>query len=223
MLKAVIFDMDGVLIDSELIHYEMAKRVMEQYGAALHKEDMLKFLGISNDVMWAYLVKKYNITENISVIIEKQDDITIKYIKESNMKPIPGIKELLLELHEKQILMAIASSSSKNLICTIVNKLGISDYFTAFVSAEDAVKGKPHPDIFIDAARLLNVSPDQCLAIEDTGYGLKAAVEAGMKCVGYFNKNSGNQDLTMADLVVNNFADLHYETIAGLFKGCCTG
>ena len=109
---------------------------------------------------------------------------------------LDGIRKLLDELKSCGIKIGLASSSSKEFIELILNKLGVIEYFEVIISGEDVQKSKPAPDIFQKAAEALNVEPSNCLVIEDSGHGVKAAKLAEMKCIGFNNPNSGKQDLS---------------------------
>ena len=117
-----------------------------------------------------------------------------------------------------RIPIAIASSSPREFIEAVVKKIGIDQYFKILVSGEEIERSKPEPDIFLKAATLLNVSPTECLVVEDSKSGTIAAKKAGMKCIGYQNVNSGNQDLSNADFIVNDIKEIDIRKVSKLMK-----
>jgi HAD superfamily hydrolase (TIGR01509 family) len=129
-------------------------------------------------------------------------------LQKSDLKAISGIVELLEEIKTMHIPIAIASSSPKLFIEAIVQKIGIEQYFAIMLSGEEVEHSKPEPDIFLKVAGLLKVNPSECLVVEDSKSGTIAAKKAGMKCIGYQNFNSGNQDLSNADFIVNAITEI---------------
>jgi HAD superfamily hydrolase (TIGR01509 family) len=114
--------------------------------------------------------------------------------------------------------MALASSNNKMAVDSIIEKFGLRKYLKVAISGDDVTNGKPDPEIFLKASEKMNIEPHECLVIEDAANGVIAAKAAGMKCIGLQNKNSGNQDLSEADLVVNNFNKLDINLIKDLCK-----
>ena len=208
MIKAVIFDMDGVIVDSEPIHFESDKMTMRFYEKEISDEELNNYVGVSNPTMWSEIRDKHKLTASIDELLEKQFYYKKYLIQKIKLEPIGGIRKLLEELKSCGIGIGLASSSSKEFIELILNTLGLIAYFDVIISGEDVPKSKPAPDIFLKAAEVLNVEPLHCLVIEDSGHGVKAAKLAGMKCIGFYNPNSGKQDLSLADEVVCTIEDL---------------
>jgi HAD superfamily hydrolase (TIGR01509 family) len=130
---------------------------------------------------------------------------------------MPGIVELLEYLNKSDIKTALASSSSIEVINIFISKVGLGHYFQQTISGDSVKRGKPDPDIFIHAAKELQEEPEDCIVIEDSANGVKAAKLAGMKCVGFRNANSGDQDLTLADMVIDDFREVNLEIIVALY------
>lgn len=204
--------MDGVIIDSEPLHFESDRMVMREFGVELTDEELNRFVGVANPQMWAELKDKYNINLTIDELLERQHANKLKLLEESQLETISGIDELISDLQKKGIAIALASSSSREFIELVLKKLGIIDCFQVIVSGDDVEKGKPEPDIFLKAAELLKVSPENCIVLEDSEHGVNAAKKAGMKCIGFINPNSGNQDLSKADKVVSTLVGLEYDS-----------
>ncbi|SFC99911.1 HAD family hydrolase [Clostridium uliginosum] len=204
--KAVIFDMDGVLADTEPIYFQIERDLFSHFKVTISKEEHESFVGTSLENMWDKIIKDHSLKECRDKIIDYNKNYVTKYIENLlELSPTKNVKEFLKDLKEKDIKIGLASSSSKNLINIILNRLDIKDFFEVIVSGEDVKQSKPNPDIFLKTAELLNVAPNECVVIEDSSNGVNAAKEAGMKCIGFLNPNSGKQNLEKADLIINQF------------------
>jgi len=218
MVRAIIFDMDGVIIDSEPINYSANKRIFEELGIPMNKSLYSNYIGVSNQEMWQDLKNEYDLQQSVEELLEKQNLENLELLKEGVKEPIEGVIELLQTLKENNYKIALASSSPMRLIKEVLCTFDIEKYFEVVVSSEYVARGKPKPDIFIYTAGLLKVKPYECVVIEDSKNGVKAAKAAGMKCIGFKNPNSLNQDLSKADLVVENMREITLELIEKLEK-----
>ncbi len=213
MIKAFIFDMDGVIMDSEPLHYESDRMIMRGFGIELSDEELNPYVGVGDLIMWTELKERYNLGLSIEELIKKQNANKLRLLKAWDIETIEGIDSLLVNLKEKRIKIALASSSTRKFIGLALDKMGITQCFDVIVSGEEVVNGKPAPDIFLRAAELLKVEPRNCIVLEDSRNGVNAAKDAGMKCIGYINPNSGNQDLSRNDKIVSTLKDLEYESL----------
>jgi HAD superfamily hydrolase (TIGR01509 family) len=218
MFQAVIFDMDGVLIDSEPLHFKVDELVLRQLQIDEGKHYLERFVGYTNPAMWKIIRDEHQIENSIDDLIDLQMRIKLDYLDKSKYAAIDGVLDLLKNLRAKKIPLAIASSSPRVFIEAVVEKIQVSDYFNTWISGEEVQESKPAPDVFLKAAELLGVQPMNCLVIEDSKSGTIAAKSAGMKCVGYKNPNSGNQDLSCADLIVGDFNEISLTTLENLFS-----
>ena len=218
MLEAVIFDMDGVIINSEPLHYEANQKLFDKLGFSVPINEYSNYIGISTEKMWEDLRDKYDLNESLDKLTDKHREHTHKFIRENmNGKEIPGIKKILEELTDAKVKTAVASSSSKDLIETVIKGFDLCKYFDVLVSGEEVEKGKPNPDIFLLAAKKLKVNIRNCIVIEDSTNGVKAAKKAGAKCIGFNNMDSHGQDLSKADIIINKFDILNYDLLKSLF------
>lgn len=214
-MKAVLFDMDGVIIDSEPIHFEIDVKTMAYYGIDVLPQELEKYVGMTNPEMWRLIKKEYSISQTVDEIISYQLKKKIHRLRNMDIEPIEGITELLFELRKKGIKTAVASSSPRIFIEEVLNKFNLMSCFECIVSGEELERGKPAPDIYIETARALGVTPEECIVIEDSRNGVLSAKEAGMECIGFKNVNSGNQDLSRADWIVNSIKAIKMRNIIG--------
>jgi len=237
MLKAVIFDMDGVLVNSEPLHYEADRRMLARLGVEVGDGYLDRFVGASDSEMWAAIFADFGAVPgpgddpdaviepssgigpdtDLESVLRAQKSLKLKLLKASDLEPIEGIPKLLSTLKKRGIPLAIASSSPSIFIKTMTEKLGISRFFDLRVSGENAERGKPAPDVYLKAAERLGVAPESCAAIEDSRNGVLAAKAAGMKCVGFKNPASGEQDLSAADRTVGDIREISPEFLASLW------
>jgi len=208
-MKAFIFDMDGVIIDSEPIHFEIDVKTMAYFGVDISPQELERFVGMTNPEMWKILKQEYNLQPSISEIVDYQLTSKIELLRSLEMSPIDGIYELILELKKHNIKLAIASSSPRTFINEVLLKFEINNDFDFVISGEEVERGKPMPDIYLEAAKCLDVRADECYVLEDSKNGVLAAKSANMKCIGFINPSSGNQDLTMADRIINTIKELN--------------
>ena len=213
MIKAVIFDMDGVIIDSEPLHFESDKMVMMDYDKELTDEELDRYVGVSNPEMWEDLRVRHQLSVPLQDLLERQMQYKKLLFGNRELVPIEGIQGLLKELKERDVRIGLASSSAGTFISFVLGKLGLEEYFDVVVSGDDVENSKPAPDIFLKTACLLKINPSDCIVIEDAEKGVTAAKLSKMKCIGYQNSNSGNQNLTQADIIVASILDIHLEEV----------
>ncbi|MGL5271106.1 MAG: HAD family hydrolase [Selenomonadaceae bacterium] len=202
-MKAVIFDMDGVIIDSEPMHTKVVLDVLSSYQVHLTPADLDRFAGMTMHSVNSALKTDYDIQAPLEEIIACEIKGMIRHTLEDPQQPIDGIREILTYLEKNRIPAAVASSSPRELVQAVVSRLELDDYFQFLLSGENVTQSKPHPEIYLQAAARLNIAPADCLVIEDSKNGTIAAKEAGMTCIGFQNLNSGLQDLSRADIIVD--------------------
>lgn len=181
-IKGIIFDLDGTLVDSEPNYYKSDKKLFDEYGIALTEEMNNKYIGIGSQDMMKDIKEIFNIHESIEILVAKKNQYYIDIAKENTMV-FPEMLKFLQLLKKNNFPMAVASGSSPEIIEMILSITNIKPYFDVLLSAEEVKRGKPAPDIFIETAKLLGISPDHCLVLEDSQYGVEAAKRAGMYCI----------------------------------------
>jgi beta-phosphoglucomutase len=207
MIKAVIFDLDGVIVDSEDAHIESEKRAFAKYGVNISAAELHKYAGATAKAMFTELINKYRLKTTFQQMIKIKEEALYRLLDE-DAEPMEGAIGLIDRLKEANVKLAIASSSNKKWIEYILKKLGMTSLFDRVIGAEDAAHSKPDPEIYSKATRALGLRPDECVVIEDAELGVEAAIRAGIKAVGYRNPRSGNQNLSKADMIIDDFSTL---------------
>ena len=209
MRLAIAFDMDGVLIDSQPLHYELDIAVLKACGRQANMETVTPYTGQSGPDRWPKYKQALSLTQSVDELIALQNKLQPKIFVKANLPPSDGIAALLQFLNSQGIPCAVASSSSHELISMVLDMCKIGQYFTHLVSGEDVKEGKPAPDIYLKAAKAFDLPPENCIAIEDSPIGILSAKNAGFTCIGYKNLGTYGQDFTHADYTVNHFDQCH--------------
>ncbi|WP_340075076.1 HAD family phosphatase [Leptobacterium sp. I13] len=213
----VIFDMDGVLVDSEPIHMELEEHVFAHIGIDFSEAYHHTLVGMAPVQMWEKIKIDHKISTPIEELLEIEKELKFNEIQKRDIAENDHVGLLLDTFKKEAFKLSVGSSSPKKIIEAFTKKTRIQHYFDYLVSSEDVARGKPFPDIFLEVARLYNEPADSFVVIEDSKNGVTAAKAAGMKCIGYRNLNSGNQDLSEADFVITRFSELSTERIKVLF------
>ena len=208
-IKCVIFDMDGVIIDSEEIHkkayYETFNSLNVQVSDALYKS----FTGSSTINAFQRLVAHFNLDENPEdLVLDKRKRYVNFFENDPNIHLVEGVEEIISYFYDKGIILVLASSSAMVNIDRVFNRFNLNNYFTAKISGADLTESKPNPEIFNKAAVLGNTPKENCIVIEDSDNGIKAANDANIFVFGYANKLSEGQTLENADAVIADFKTL---------------
>lgn len=213
MIKAVIFDFDGVINNfPEIIWRERATFLQKRYNVTLAQKDLEHLLGLTMNDQVEYIKKNHKIALSIEDLKKHRESIFS--LLEKELKVMPGIKNLLRQLKKKGIKIAIASNKTRALLEEELPKLKLASSFDLIVAKEDAEKPKPDPEMFLLTVKRLNVSPKNCVVIEDAIHGVGAAKKAGMYAVGVCS--SFHNSFKDADLVVQTTKDLTISKILRL-------
>lgn len=204
-MKAVIFDMDGVLVDSQPYHFKADIDTMAEYGVIKDQKFYESFAGTLTADRMRTLKEMFGLDVPVEEMTIKRENMILDIMGKEDIKPVSGIPEFLRSIKEKGLTTAVASSSDYKLINLILDRLKIAKYFDSVTSGSDVKRGKPSPDVFLLAAERIGIEPAECLVVEDSENGVKAAKAAGMKVLGYINPTSGKQDLSLADFITDDF------------------
>ncbi len=208
-IKCVIFDMDGVIIDSEEIHkkayYETFNTLNIEVSDTLYKS----FTGSSTINAFQRLVAHFNLKNDPEeLVLDKRKRYVNFFENDPNLHLVTGVEEIIKYFYKKGIILILASSSAMINIDRVFNRFKLNTYFAAKISGADLKESKPNPEIFNKAAILENISKENCVVIEDSDNGITAANDANIFVFGYANKLSEGQTLENADFVINHFSEL---------------
>ena len=213
-LQAVIWDMDGVLVDSEHLHFDSWRAVFKKHGLTFYDSSLTEIFGMTSSQVVRRIGGGDLSDEEIPRLIEEKDRLFQGWIKEE-AQFLPGAREWLETFSAGGLPQALASSSSPNSIDIILGVLGARHYFTVILSGRD-LPSKPDPHLFLLAAQRMRVQPEGCLVIEDAVVGVNAAKAAGMTCLAVATTNHA-ESLRAADLVCASLADVRKDDILNLF------
>jgi HAD superfamily hydrolase (TIGR01509 family) len=214
----IIFDMDGVLFDSEPLHCQYEDSLFRKMNINASTDQKKQFVGLGDLKFWTLLKELFNLDEPLEELLKYDSKERINFFKHHNTPVMAGSGTLLENLHSSGFRMALASSSLTEIIDMNLLRSGYSRYFEIRVSNGMVKKGKPDPDIFLYAASLMNTEPSNCVVIEDSEHGIKAALSAGMRCIALKNDPDSIQDVSSADMIVRNLSEITREKILSLFS-----
>jgi HAD superfamily hydrolase (TIGR01509 family) len=207
--------MDGVIVDTEPVHHYAYYKQFKELNITVPNEMYTSFTGFSTRNTFQTLKEAFQLEQEVEDLIQRKRTIfNDAFDSKEDLDLLEGVKNLIQDLHANGMQLIVASSASKVTIDRVFTRFGLHEYFSHIVSGEDFPKSKPHPAIFEHAASLSLAPKENCIVIEDSTNGVRAAKAAGIFCVGYNSLHSKDQDLTEADIVINHFAELSFEEVA---------
>ena len=209
--------MDGVLVNSEPLHHEVSLVQFKNLNIEVSDDVFATFTGNSNKMIYQKLKDKFQLPQEIEELVFDKNNLFIEaFDKKEDLHLMPGVKELIIDLHKNGIQLIVASSSEMAIINKVFKRFDLDQYFTHKVSGEDFPESKPNPAIFLKAASYSKAPIEECLIIEDSTNGIKAAKAAGIFCIAYKSEGVDSQDQSLADVIVYDYKDLDFERIKNI-------
>jgi len=217
-LKAVLFDMDGVIVDTEPLHRKAYFKTFNQLGIDVSEELYTSFTGASTKRVCDTLIEHFDLKQTFEEIAKiKRDYFKDYFDNDEEFDLISGVKELIQHYYENGITLILASSATMTTIDMVFEKFELEKYFSGKISGADLKESKPHPEVFLLAAEMAGQPAENCMVIEDSTNGILAAHRAKIFCAAYRSPHSKNQDYTLADTVVSDYEDLQIDKISQYF------
>ncbi len=208
-IHCVIFDMDGVIVNTEPLHKTAYFKTFKSLNLTVSDKLYHSLTGVSTLNAFQKLVAHFNLTQKPEeLVLIKRAFFNDLFINDESLKLIEGAKKIIKYFYDKGIILVLASSASHNTINSVFSRFDLDTYFIGKLSGADLKASKPNPEIFEKAVKLSSISKENCIVIEDSDNGVLAAKNAGLYCVGYKSEHSKMQTLENADLIINNFEEL---------------
>ena len=204
MIEAVLWDLDGVLVDTARLHYQAWHQLLSELGRSLSEEEFRRTFGLRNDLILRDILGEVS-AEEVKRLSERKEALFRQHAA-GRVTPLPGAVELAQRSRDGGRRMALVTSTPRANIDFVLKQVGLADAFDTIVAAEDVSRGKPDPEGFLLAARRLGAAPERCLVIEDAPGGIEAARRAGMRSLAVTTTRP-REELTAADTVVDSLSD----------------
>lgn len=209
--------MDGVLVDTEPVHYRVSAKQFENLAIEVPDELYHTFTGNSNKMIYQKIKNYFGLDQEVAQLIEDKNKLFYSAFAENKQLTLmPGVKDLIIELHQKGMQLIVASSSEMEIINMVFDRFDLNPYFTYKLSGNDFPESKPNPAIFLKAVELSQHAANECIVIEDSTNGIAAAKAAGIYCIAYKSKTGVGQNQSSADEIITDFSQLNFEKIKNL-------
>jgi len=206
-MGGIIFDMDGVLIDSQPLHFQAEKKTITHFGYPITTEELKYYLGWREEEFWQDVIKRYSLSTTVEEMKKFEHPVMEDLLREHS-KPDKSLQNLLSLFKKRGIVLAVASSAPRNFLDIVLAGLGIKKFFDIVICGTDVERGKPEPDIFLIAAKRMKLRPEDCVVVEDAPSGIQAANSAGMFSIALKGHVNSNLDLSKADAIIESLEEL---------------
>ncbi len=214
-IKALLFDLDGTLIDSEFFHFECWNEILAESGVCLDYEDWLKnYAGIPLPSNAQNLITKYNINTPLAHLIERRELLTLERLQTKQVNLMPYVTEVLDFFKAQNLVLALVTSSPRKDVEVIFERNGLGSYFQLIITRTEVTKSKPDPESYNICVAQLGLQKEDCLVFEDTLNGIKAAKAAGLTCIAIQGNTAEHQKLSLADQLFLDFNEAKAYLIA---------
>ncbi|MYC31820.1 MAG: HAD family phosphatase [Chloroflexi bacterium] len=213
--KGILFDMDGVLVDSEPLFHKAVNVMVERCGAApiTEEENNRYLLGTTVEETWVRVKELRDVPQTPAELLAGYNEV-VKEVLRSDLTARPGVRDLIAEAQRRSLPVAVASSSLREWVELKLSVIGLTDAFPVRLGGDDIENGKPAPDIYIKAARLIGLEASECIAIEDSPIGLAAASASGAFTICTLTDSTRHLDLSAADVIIENLEEFDYGLLA---------
>jgi len=205
-LRAVVFDMDGLMFNSEDVYWRVGAELLRRRGCVFTRELSDAMMGRPPQPGFEVMIRWHALTDTWRALADESEDLFIGFLDE-NLAPMPGLLELLARLEAAGIPKAICTSSSRRVLTAVLARFAMEPRFQFTLTAEDIHQGKPHPEIYLKAAERFGIPPQEMLVLEDSQTGCRSAAAAGAFTVAVPGEHSRNQDFSVASMVIPSLAD----------------
>ena len=212
---AVIFDMDGVIVDNMQYHKQAWERFLKKYAPEIELQEFTRHFGKTNKDLFKIIFQK-DISPEEEVRLGEEKEALYRDLYAEFIEPVNGLSDFLRILKKNHVKTAVATASPETNVDFVFKNIGLLEYFDAVIDASDAKKGKPDPEIYLKAAHLIDYPPESCLVFEDSFPGIQAAINAGMKVIGVTTSHPP-EILRNTELTITDFAKISFDEIKNLF------
>jgi len=217
MLKAVLFDMDGVIVDTEPLHRKAYFKMFEEVNIEVSEAMYDTFTGQATLPICRTLCNHFSLSETPENLVSlKRKHFKYLFENDLDLDLLEGVRELIQDYYNNGLTLVLASSASMPNIDRIFDRFDLNKYFKAKISGADLKASKPHPEIFLKAAQLAGEHTEHCMVIEDSTNGIAAAKSANIYCIGFKSPHSVNQDYSKADRVISRFDEILFSKLTSL-------
>ena len=207
--KALLFDLDGTLIDSEFFHFECWNEILEEFSAKLSYEDWLNnYAGVPMPANAGRLIEKFGIVTPLPELIKKREKLTLDRLKTKDVNLMPYVADVLEYFRQKNLTLALVTSSPRQDVEAVFERNGLGKYFKLIITRTEVVKSKPDPESYNVCVEKLGLKKEECLVFEDTINGIKSAKAAGLTCFAIQNNTDEHHKLTIADKLFLDFNEV---------------